>query len=108
MPSPASDLAGSAAPGQPAPASRTLAEVVSDPAYADLVRQAEAAFAAAEKAGTLGESFLQFSRGVDLVRRINAREIVRSEARGAWTCGLCGFRGFWSGGPHCLGGVYAR
>lgn len=19
---------------------------------------------------------------------------------GAWTCGACGFRGFWSGGPH--------
>ena len=24
-----------------------------------------------------------------------------SEDRGAWTCGLCGFRGFWSGGAHC-------
>ncbi|WP_201496316.1 hypothetical protein [Rubrivivax sp. A210] len=22
--------------------------------------------------------------------------------RGAWTCGACGYRGFWSGGPHCL------
>ncbi|HEY0955927.1 MAG TPA: hypothetical protein VGE36_14280 [Roseateles sp.] len=21
--------------------------------------------------------------------------------RGAWTCGKCGFRGFWSGGAHC-------
>jgi hypothetical protein len=22
-------------------------------------------------------------------------------ASGAWTCGACGFRGFWSGGAHC-------
>ena len=20
---------------------------------------------------------------------------------GAWTCQLCGYRGFWEGGPHC-------
>lgn len=23
-----------------------------------------------------------------------------SDDRGAWTCGLCGFRGFWYGGTH--------
>jgi hypothetical protein len=29
-----------------------------------------------------------------------------SDARGAWTCSRCGFRGFWSGGPHeCASGV---
>lgn len=28
---------------------------------------------------------------------------VASDERGAWTCGACGFRGFWSGGPHCMG-----
>lgn len=22
-------------------------------------------------------------------------------AAGAWRCSLCGFRGFWEGGPHC-------
>lgn len=83
MPSPASDLAGSAAPGRFAPfraPSRTVAEVLRDPAHADLVRQAEAAFAAAEKAGTIEESFLLFSRGVDLLRRIDAAEQVRQEA----------------------------
>lgn len=24
-----------------------------------------------------------------------------SEERGAWTCRLCGFRGFWTGAAHC-------
>jgi hypothetical protein len=24
------------------------------------------------------------------------------DERGAWRCTLCGFRGFWEGGPHCL------
>src|SRR5205085_4626800 len=29
-----------------------------------------------------------------------------SDPLGAWTCGRCGFRGFWSGGPHeCAAGV---
>jgi hypothetical protein len=28
---------------------------------------------------------------------------VPSTERGAWTCRACGFRGFWEGGPHCLG-----
>jgi hypothetical protein len=29
-----------------------------------------------------------------------------SDAPGAWTCSRCGFRGFWSGGPHeCAAGV---
>jgi len=25
---------------------------------------------------------------------------VRSDAREAWTCGFCGFRGFWYDSPH--------
>lgn len=25
---------------------------------------------------------------------------IASDDRGAWTCGLCGFRGFWFGGTH--------
>lgn len=24
---------------------------------------------------------------------------------GAWTCSVCGYRGFWYGGPHCLKGI---
>jgi hypothetical protein len=26
-----------------------------------------------------------------------------STERGSWKCSGCGFRGFWSGGVHCLG-----
>lgn len=29
-----------------------------------------------------------------------ARVIADEPERGAWTCYRCGFRGFWSGGPH--------
>jgi hypothetical protein len=35
-------------------------------------------------------------------RQVIATGCTASEERGAWTCGLCGFRGFWSGGPHCM------
>lgn len=35
--------------------------------------------------------------------RIQAQQPERDPLRGAWTCGNCGFRGFWSGGPHCTG-----
>lgn len=37
-------------------------------------------------------------------RQVIATGCTASEEPGAWTCGLCGFRGFWSGGPHCMGG----
>jgi hypothetical protein len=28
-----------------------------------------------------------------------------SNEPGAWTCKVCGFRGFWRGGAHCPAGV---
>jgi hypothetical protein len=54
--------------------------------------------------------------GHDVVRRTSVLELVERRIREAqdapgvapcgntpWTCGKCGFRGFWSGGPHCWG-----
>lgn len=57
---------------------RTVAEVVNDPANAELASLAAAKFAAAEVAPTLEESFALFSAGVELVRKINQLEAKRS------------------------------
>jgi hypothetical protein len=35
------------------------------------------------------------------VRLSRAEPQEPSDDPGAWTCNVCGFRGFWSGGPHC-------
>lgn len=35
-------------------------------------------------------------------------DAVASDDPGGWVCQGCGFRGFWSGGPHCLGSPRAR
>lgn len=44
-------------------------------------------------------------RGRALGRVVVAEDEQASDERGAWTCGACGFRGFWRGGPHCADGV---
>lgn len=35
-------------------------------------------------------------------RIVIAENCEPSDARNAWTCSLCGFRGFWQGAPHCI------
>lgn len=35
-------------------------------------------------------------------RRVVADNVQPSNELGAWRCGLCGFRGFWRGGVHCV------
>lgn len=35
-------------------------------------------------------------------RVVIAENCEASDAPGAWTCALCGFRGFWQGAPHCI------
>lgn len=37
-----------------------------------------------------------------LERIVVADDASASGERGAWTCSMCGFRGFWRGGPHCM------
>lgn len=39
-------------------------------------------------------------------RAVVAQDVQASGDPGAWTCGACGFRGFWHGGPHCMPGPH--
>jgi len=57
---------------------RTTAEVLQDPRNAELVHQADDAFAQAERASTAEEAFEHFGRGVRLMRLINDAERQRS------------------------------
>jgi rubrerythrin len=38
-----------------------------------------------------------------LLNAYKPKEKEKEQEPGAWTCNVCGFRGFWSGGPHCDG-----
>jgi hypothetical protein len=39
----------------------------------------------------------------DVLRSAAYKPKEKEQEPGAWTCNVCGFRGFWSGGPHCDG-----
>lgn len=57
---------------------RTVAQVVNDPANEIDRSEAEAKFAAAERAPTLEASYALFCEGVAIIRKIDAREKARS------------------------------
>ena len=51
------------------------------------------------------------ANGFCSIERCNLPTLVSdeqpSDSPGAWTCKVCGFRGFWRGGAHCPDGVTA-
>lgn len=55
--------------------------------------------------GLLFTLFLSDEEAAELGRSLTEAARVAKAAgdaeRGAWTCGKCGFRGFWQGGAHC-------
>lgn len=58
---------------------RTVRQVRADPTYIEIFSRAEAAFARAETAIGINESFEAFAEGVACMRDINARELSRGK-----------------------------
>lgn len=91
-------------PDAPFPGMATAFEAHTGQSWTDPNWRGETAmWAAAWKAAKLDrkdrkEDSVSLPQGFEVV----AENVVPSSDPGAWTCRACGFRGFWSGGPHCM------